>query len=140
MKRQIVSITGTCSGIEDFKCASNLYCDGASCISLKSTGTACTRDRECSTGFCQDSTDKCAALPARGRACGVSPQSSTHCAADDFCLNTVCVARATLNNGCDTSSKKCVSGTFCHTTGNYCENKLASGAACGLGTQNDFEE
>jgi hypothetical protein len=43
-----------CSGIDDTACIASAYCDGAACDAQLQDGGACTRDRMCVSGHCQN--------------------------------------------------------------------------------------
>ena len=137
--RSTTTAANTCANDADGQCK-DLYCNGSACAAFLPTVNACTRNTQCKSGYCPAATNICTDLPATGQACGVGVGNTQHCKATDFCSNNICVARATLTQGCDTSSKKCAGGLFCHKANNFCSDKISDAAACVFGTQNNPEE
>ena len=132
-----------CPNNDDNQCLDK-WCSGTTCSALL-VSNSCTRNTQCQTGYCHRSTNQCTALPTTGQTCGLGASNTDICGATDFCLTSdnskTCTARASLpHSGCHATDKKCASGLFCHTTKNYCENKVAANGACTLGTHSSFEE
>lgn len=156
--------TGTCNGTlrtcstacaTDADCSATGYCNAGTCVATFGTGTACARDRQCTSGAC---TDGFCCTSAGGGACNGPCETcakSKGATANGICTSLPASATPIACGGyaCSGTSGACASacatdgecasgyycdGTFCQkgrTQGNVCTKsaQCASGLTCSDG-------
>ncbi len=107
-------------------CNAGLTCDAdGKCSPGGLTGSDCSTALPCNgDNFCDNTTDKCIALPPIGQACRFGfPQ----CVEAAYCAGLSCAARLTVGSQCQATGQ-CVVGTSCRA--GTCTAQAVEGAAC----------
>ena len=123
----------TCASSNDAQCTTGNYCNVSTCTALiADTTTPCTKGTQCSTGFCSNSNQRCAAKPTTGD-CGIDQDMTVGVCADTaYCSGTgpgTCMPRASSGGLC--SANKCPFGEYCVKSVNTCSAVSASaGHSC----------
>src|SRR5262249_41659531 len=92
------------------------------------TGSACTLNSQCQTGFCQygfESCGVCAATVALGADC----LEVAECEAPGQCINDTCQLVRAAGSSCD-PTQTCASGLYCNDAGNCAPTLKAAGTPC----------
>jgi peptidoglycan/xylan/chitin deacetylase (PgdA/CDA1 family) len=126
------------------ECGSNAYCKAGSCVSSCDDGNACTNDtadanRTCSSTVKSDGSSCGTQLQCSGGYCRKSCGTAADCSAGQTCAAGLCAADCNDNNPCTTDTLD-ASGTTCShsalqdgtscTGANRCQPAVCGGGSC----------
>jgi hypothetical protein len=131
------SVAEKCSGVgadcppDQNGCASNQYCNGASCLAKKANGASCTQSQQCTSNYCVDGVCCNTSCSGGCRACNLpsSPGVCTNHGAgtdpENACPNYKCDGKGACYTTC--------SGLCSTQCDNYCSGSACAGVKKALG-------